>query len=209
MAYSDFTADRLTNDFGVDFRGENLFADVPEVDSSPWLIEALHRANILGFGTEKSRSERLVTPLLLELANRNQRTFSIISGANMDADPTRGLNGECDFVFSFSRIQDFLMAPVFCITEAKRQDLEQDTIQCAAQLIGARQVNEREKHPLPVLYGCSTTGVEWRFVRFENDVFVFDETRYLISNPNKLLGILQLIISESKAAYLSLRNNSQ
>lgn len=200
MAYSDFTPEKLITEFNVDFRAESLFSNAPAIEPSAWLIEALSRANMLGFGTEKSRSERLVTPVLMELANRNQRTFSIISGINMEADAARGLNGECDFVFSFSRIQDFLMAPVFCITEAKRQDLEQGTVQCAAQLLGARKFNEREKHPLPVLYGCSTTGVEWRFLRFESNEFVLDETRYLISDISKLLGVLQTVIDLSKQA---------
>ena len=196
MAYSDFTLDRLIQEFGVEVQGiRSMFADAPEVEPSAWLIESLQRANNTGFGSEKSRSERLVSPVLLELSNRNQDAFAILSGANLDVDPSQGLNGECDFILSFTRLQDLVRAPVFCITEAKKQDVELGTAQCAAQLLGAARLNQREKKPIPTLYGCSTTGVEWRFLRFEDHTFVLDETRYLISDLRKLLGVLQQIIN--------------
>jgi hypothetical protein len=198
MAYSDFTPERLRNEFGVTFRGDYLFPDIAPIIPSPWLLEALDRANSIGFGSEKSRSERLVTPVLLELAKRNEHKFAILSGANLDIDPARGLNGECDFIFSFTRLQDFVQAPVFCITEAKKQDVEQGTAQCAAQLIGATRLNERDDRAIPTLYGCSTTGIEWRFLRFENNVFTLDETRYLISNVGQLLGVLQQIVDVTR-----------
>lgn len=195
MAYSDFTLDRLIAEFGVEVQGErSMFADAPEVVPSAWLVESLQRANNTGFGSEKSRSERLVSPMLLELNSRNQDAFAIISGANLDIDPSHGLNGECDFILSFTRLQDLIRAPVFCITEAKKQDVELGTAQCAAQLLGAARLNQREKKAIPTLYGCSTTGVEWRFLRFEDNTFVLDETRYLISHLPKLLGVLQQIV---------------
>lgn len=198
MAYSDFTPERLRNEFNVSFQGNDLFPQVVPITPSAWLVEALERANSIGFGSEKSRSERLVTPILLELAKRNEHKFAILSGAYLDVDPARGLNGECDFIFSFTRLQDFVQAPVFCITEAKKQDVEQGTAQCAAQLVGAARLNERDKQPISRLYGCSTTGIEWRFLCFENNVFTLDETRYLISDPGKLLGVLQQIVDTTR-----------
>ncbi len=205
MAYGDFTLERLSADFGVEVKGAALFPDVPALEPSLWLIDSLSIANKAGFGSEKSRSERLVSPVLLELARRNDNDFAIISGANLDVEPAHGLNGECDFILSFSRLQDFVKAPIFCITEAKKQDVEYGTVQCAAQLIGASRLNEREKKPIKTLYGCSTTGVEWRFLRFEANEFVFDETRYLISDPGKLLGVLQSVIDGARAAAAGVR----
>lgn len=195
MAYSDFTLTRLIREFDVKVRGvRSLFTDVPPIEPSPWLLESLARANNIGFGSEKSRSERLVSPVLMELSNLNQDNFAIISGANLDVDASRGLNGECDFILSFTRLQDLVQAPIFCITEAKKQDVELGTAQCAAQLIGATQLNQQAQHSIPTLYGCSTTGLEWRFLRFEDNVFVVDETRYLVNEPAKLLGVLQQIL---------------
>jgi len=197
MAYSDFTLSRLIQEFDVEIIGErSMFADAQPVEPSTWLIESLKRANNTGFGSEKSRSERLVSPILLELSNQNQDAFAIISGANLDVDLSHGLNGECDFILSFTRLQDLVRAPIFCINEAKKQDIELGTAQCAAQLLGASLLNKREGKHIPVLYGCATTGIEWRFLRFEQQVFILDETRYLISDLPKLLGVLQFIVSQ-------------
>ncbi|TAE10352.1 MAG: hypothetical protein EAZ95_14940, partial [Bacteroidetes bacterium] len=120
MAYGDFTTTELIKKFGVKFRAENLFAHAVPLQPSAWLMESLERGQNVGFGTEKSRSERLVTPILLEINTIHHNNFSIYSWVNLDVDERSGLKGECDFIFSFSRIQDFVTAPVFCITEAKK-----------------------------------------------------------------------------------------
>ena len=199
MAYSDFTAKDLKKKFGLRFRAENLFPDLQPVPPSAWLREALEKGQELGYASEKPRSERLVTPVLLELSSLNHHAFSIHSGVNLDIDETAGLQGECDFIFSFSRIQDFVTAPIFCITEAKKQDLEQGTIQCSAQLIGARKLNEAEGNSFETLYGCSTTGVEGRFLRFEKNEITIDEKRYFITDLPQLLGALQTIVDPTRA----------
>jgi hypothetical protein len=197
MAYSDFTALELTKKFGVRFRAEELFPNLPLIKPSQWLLESLERGQNLGFGSEKSRSERLVTPILLELSYLHQHQFSIHSGMNLDIDEANGLKGECDFIFSYSRIQDFVTAPVFCITEAKKQDLEQGTIQCAAQLIGAKKFNELENNSIEILFGASTTGIEWRFLRYEKNEIIIDENRYLITQLENLLGVFEQVIAET------------
>ncbi len=199
MAYSDFSSSDLIRQFGLRFQARELFADTPELVPSEWLIEALRKGREQGFASEKSRSERLVTPILLELSDRNDHSFSIYSGMNLDADESQGLRGECDFIFSLSRIQDFVSAPIFCVTEAKKQDLEQGTVQCVAQLLGARQLNQLEGNTAPdTLYGCSTTGVEWRFLQLTGNVATLDEDRYLITDLGKLLGVLQQILDEAR-----------
>ncbi len=201
MAYSDFTAKDLIQKFGVELLGENLFPDIKSISPTEWLTTSLEIGEKTGFSTEKSRSERLVTPILLELCRLNHHSFSIYSGANMDVNEELGLRGECDFIFSFSRIQDFVMSPIFCITEAKKLDIEKGTIQAAAQVIGAKMMNEAENKPVDTLYGCSTTGIEWRFLKYTDNQIIIDETRYLISALPKLLGVLQFIIEESKKQF--------
>ncbi len=201
MAYSDFTASSLMDKFGVKFLGGDLFTDVPLVTPTEWLTTTLKKAKDFGFSTEKSRSERLVTPVLLELSSNNNHSFSVYSGSNMDVDEQLGLRGECDFIFSFSRLQDFVMSPIFCITEAKKLDIEKGTVQAAAQLIGAKMMNEMDGKPVETLYGCSTTGVEWRFIKYTDNQIIVDETRYLIKELPELLGVLQHIIEESKKQF--------
>lgn len=199
MAYTDFSAFDLRQQFGVQFRADTLFPEVVAIEPSLWLQESLRKGQELGFNSEKSRSERLVTPVLLELSDLNHRSFSIYSGMNLDVDLNLGLRGECDFIFSFSRIQDFISAPIFCIAEAKKQDLEQGTVQCAAQLIAARRLNELEGNSTRVLYGCSTTGIEWRFLKYQANEFVLDERRYFLTQLPEILGVLQAIVDTNRA----------
>lgn len=198
MAYTDFTLYDLRHQFGAHFRAETLFPNAVPIEPSGWLTQAITMGQSMGFNSEKSRSERLVTPVLFELCERNNHSFSIYSGMNLDVDPAQGLRGECDFIFSFSRIQDFITAPIFCITEAKKQDLELGTLQCAAQLIAARRLNEFEGNPTQPLYGCSTTGVEWRFLKYEGNEFILDEQRYYLAQLPALLSALQTIVDTSR-----------
>ena len=198
MAYIDFTVFDLRQQFDIHFRAEDLFPDLAPVEPSPWLQQSLKIGQEVGFNSEKSRSERLVTPVLLELCERNERDFSIYSGMSLDIDPAHGLRGECDFICSFSHIQDFITAPIFCIAEAKKQDMELGTIQCSAQLVGARKLNDLEGNSPTTLYGCATTGIEWRFLKYEHNEIVLDKKRYLISELALLLGVLQTILDLSR-----------
>lgn len=196
MAYSKFTPRDLINNFGVNFNAKNLFAPNLMIEPSDWLKTTLERGLKVGFSSEKSRAERLVSPILMELSERNNYDFTIYSGEMLNVDEQSGLSGECDFMFSFSKIVEFVTAPVFCITEAKKQDLESGIIQCAAQLIGAKKFNEEiEGKPIETIYGCSTTGIEWNFLKLENQIITIDRTRYYTTDLSKLLGALQEIIN--------------
>lgn len=203
MAYTDFTLYDLRQQFNAHFRAATLFPDAAPIQPSEWLMQALKMGQGAGFNSERSRSERLVSPVLLELCELNHNAFSIYSGMNLDVDPALGLRGECDFIFSYSRIQDFITAPVFCIAEAKKQDLELGTLQCAAQLIAAHRLNEFEGNPVQPLYGCSTTGVEWRFLKYEGNTFILDEQRYYLAQLPTLLGALQAIVDATHQYALS------
>ena len=200
MPFIQFTARDLSNNFGIKFQAEHLFekVDLPTITPSPWLVE---RGKRIGFSSEKSRSERLVAPILTELSIINNEAFTIYSGMSINADENRGLNEECDFMLSFSKIQDFVIAPVFSITEAKKQDIEQGTIQCAAQLIAANILNQKDDYPFKTLFGCSTTGTEWRFLKLEGKEITLDITRYFLTDLEKLLSVFQYIVEKANIEY--------
>ena len=201
MAYTDFTPAALVQQFGLDFQAADLFPACPPLAPSAWLTETLARAQRLGYVSEKSRSERLVSPVLTELHELNQQRFTVHSGVNLDVDAAAGLRGECDFVLALSPIRDFVVAPIFCITEAKKQDLELGTVQCAAQLVGAQRLNEQAHRPLPVLFGCATTGVDWRFLTLSGQQLVLDNAVYSIRDLPVLLGTLQHLVARAVAAF--------
>jgi hypothetical protein len=198
MAYSDFTVTELKSKFGVKFTAKHLFLDVAPIEPTSWLTETLRIGRNQGYSSEKARSERLVSPVLSEIQNKNEFVFAILSGMDMNVDKEKGLNGECDFIFSHNKIQDFVTAPIFCITEAKKQDIELGSVQCAAQLIGAKILNQLEDEKNDVLYGCSTSGETWRFIKYENNTIILDEDKYLLGDLPKILGILQEIVNKTK-----------
>jgi hypothetical protein len=207
MAYSNFTKGELTKQFGVKIKDASLFSskEIKHIEPSSWLLETLTRLQKIGFATEKERSERLVTPVLAELHQNNEWSFKIYSGQLMNADDNAGLNGECDFLLAYGDVSDILETPIFTITEAKKQDIGLGIIQCSAQLIGARIFNQKEGFDSPLLFGCSTTGVEWRFIRYENNTILWDQIIYTLRNLPELLGVLQHIIDETKF-YLDKKN---
>lgn len=200
MAYSNFTKSELTKKFGVKIKDGNLFNNqtIQLITPSSWLTETLIRLQKIGFSTEKERSERLVTPILAELHQLNEWSFKIYSGQIMNADDTNGLNGECDFLLAYGDVSSILETPIFSIAEAKKNDIDIGTIQCSAQLIGAKIFNEREGYDSPLLFGCSTTGVDWRFIRYEKNTILWDPVIYSLQNLPQLLGVLQYIIDETK-----------
>jgi hypothetical protein len=207
MAYANFTKAELKKKFGVQIKDAPLFNDkqIKSVNPSNWLIESLKKSENLGFFTEKERSERIVTPILTELHDQNHGSFKIYSGQIMNADEKLGLNGECDFLLAYGDVSAILESPIFSITEAKKNDTDIGTIQCSAQLIGAKIFNEKEGYDSPLLFGCSTTGSDWRFIRYENNTILWDQVIYSLRNLPELLGILQYIIDETK--FYSERNN--
>ncbi|HET9502970.1 MAG TPA: hypothetical protein VFO93_05490 [Hymenobacter sp.] len=200
MAYTDFTPAGLTQQFDLDFQAARLFSGYLPQAPSAWLVETLQRAQRIGYVSEKARSERLVSPVLTELNELSQQQFTFHSGVNLDVDAAAGLRGECDFVLSLSPIRDFIVAPIFCITEAKKQDLEAGTVQCAAQLVGAQRLNELAHRPVPVLYGCSTTGVDWRFLTLVGQRLTLDHDVYSIRELPILLGVMQHIVHQAANA---------
>lgn len=200
MAYTSFTNKDLEEKFGRSIKGRYLFAGKPiqNIEPSSWLIETIKRGRKLGLGSEKSRSERFVSPVLTEMHQICGESFGILSGVNLDVDVAQGLNGEIDFLLSFNQVEDIVKAPIFTIVEAKKNEIEAGSIQCSAQLIAANMFNEKDHYHFPYLYGCSTTGVEWRFIQLIGNDLYFDIDRYSIYELPQLLGVLHFVINEAK-----------
>lgn len=198
MAYSDFTLDSVLTQFELEEVTAPIFETIVPVAPSDWLKETLSIGEDYGLraGTEKARSEFIVTPILLELRRGSAEPFAIYSGRNLEGDRSIGLNGECDFLLSRGETSYSLHAPVFTIVEAKKQDLDLGLGQCAAQLVGARLFNQKKKAPIPVLYGCVTTGDNWLFLKLENQILTLNSRRYFYTELNDILGFLTQILAQ-------------
>ncbi len=200
MAYGDFTKEQLETDFGIRFEGADIFPNFQPTEPSDWLMNTLRKGQKLGIKSEKSRSERLVNPLLIELSELNNYNFSVYSGEQLNIDKEKGLNGECDFILSKSLIRTFVTAPVFCITEAEKHDLEKGIIQVSAQVLGAYFFNQKSNiQHIREIFGASTNGFEWKFLKLENQSIIMDSNQYSIANLPELLGVLHYIVTSTKS----------
>jgi hypothetical protein len=62
-------------------------------------------------------------------------------------------------------------------------------------MVAAQLFNEREHNSIPVVYGCVTTGVVWRFLKLEGNNLIIDVDVYCLDNVPRILGVLQTIVN--------------
>ena len=141
--YSDFTLDTVRKAFGLTLKRAPLFAAVDPVDVPQWLTALLEKGRPLAFGSEKARSEFILVPILLASRELHHDSFSIYSGERLDSDPSRGLNGECDFILTNTPPLPVIQAPIVVIVEAKKNDIEAGLGQCVAPMVGAQLFNQK------------------------------------------------------------------
>ncbi len=199
MPYSQYTTlQSLRQKLNIKTHSNKLFNDIEPLAPSSWLKETLTRYAVkrTAYFNEKSRSEAIVFPILSEMQSYHQHKFALYSGAIIEGDKELGLNGECDFVLSQAEQSIELERPVFCIVEAKDNDIELGIPQCIAQLYGSQLYNARaEGIAAPhTLYGAVTTGTEWNFLQLIGHDIIIDEELYSIKNLPELLGVLNQVM---------------
>lgn len=200
MAFNDFTLKDVKTRFGLrTVEGDDVFAAVPDVQPGVRLRDHLDQFTTLAVAvnTEKIKSELLVAPVLAEVWVSMGGRIAFFSGTEFPADPSQGLNGYCDFVLCRSSEQQFISAPVMMIAEAKNDAPKNGFGQCVAGMLGARIFNEREGTPTPVVYGATTTGVLWRFLKLERSDLFIDRPEYHISQIGRILGVLHYVMTDS------------
>lgn len=201
MPYSQFNSlQTLKKQLEITVKTQLLFEESAAIVPSEWLQQTLDRVltHQVAYFSEKSRSEAIVFPILLEIQCLYNYNFGLYSGAIMEADKNKGLNGECDFILSNAAQSIELERPIFCIVEAKDNDIELGVPQCIAQMLGAQIFNGQEGYDSPTIYGAVTTGTEWLFLKLENKIAYIDTNRYYIANVPSLLGIIGRIVHQFK-----------
>ena len=193
MSYSDFTLETVKKNLHLNISSrDNIFSEVAPLPVSEYLQETL-AYNVpfaLASNTEKSRSEMIIAPILLELTKKLTNQISLFSGVEFNIEPSQGLNGNCDFLIS--RSPEFLLinTPVIIIVEAKKENIKGGLGQCIAEMYAARLFNEREENQITEIYGVVTTGEIWKFLRLSGELVQIDLAEYFLNDVNKILGIL-------------------
>ena len=193
MGYSKFKKlKEVTKTFGLDALKTNLFETIIPIEPSDWLKLTLSKAQIIPLNNEKAKAERIISHILIDVAEVYLDKVTLFSGEDLPVDSDRNLSGKCDFFFILEPYKPYLESPIISLVEAKNEDMDYGIAQCAAQLYGAKLFNEADGKNIPFLYGCATDGTEWRFMKFENDVFYLDNKLY--TDLKEILGVWHHII---------------
>lgn len=193
MGYSNYKKiETLTKKFNLTARRKSLLQGVKPVAPSSWLLETLELAKLVPLRNEKVKSERVVSPILLEVAKAFEDQVTLFSGEPLEVNAQEDLAGACDFFFTLVPQSVYMESPIISLVEAKDEDMEYGIAQCAAQLYGAKLFNEQEQNNLPFLWGSATDGVEWHFMKLEADVFYIDNQIY--TRLDEILGIFHHLI---------------
>ncbi len=199
MSYSNFTLPAARAAFQleeVDTAG--LFSYIEPVTPSELLTSILARKIPLAtaIGTEKAKSEMIVADVLVELREQLDRKISLFSGIDFNVDDELGLTGVCDFVISLSPVQFDLQAPIIVLVEAKNDNLEVGLGQCVAEMVAAQYFNAEEGNDIQTVYGATTSGTEWRFLKLIGKKLDIDMLPYPIDSCDKVLGILSSMVAQ-------------
>jgi hypothetical protein len=194
MAYSDFkTVSSVKAAFGLTTIEDVQFLfNAVSVEPSE-ILAAILKENLplaTASGSEKARSELIISPVLVEVRRQLDRKIGLFSGEDFTVDVEAKLSGRCDFLISRSAEQLEIEAPVVVLIEAKQADLKLGLGQCIAEMVAAQRFNQSKEKPLPVIYGCVSSGILWRFLKLEGTVVTIDLTDYAITPVDRILGYL-------------------
>ena len=192
--YSSFSFKAVKKQFDLKSAKGILFDDLQPLQPSDGLLDFLGKTSKMAIVSEKSRSEWIVAPIMVEMKSRNLDKMNVLSGENMDVAKEQSLTGECDFIFVKDPDALTVESLIFCLVEAEKNDLMSGIGQCAAQMVGARMLNEQDGVNFPVIYGCATTGLDWQFLKLENQLITIERNVKYINELPFLIGMFQRII---------------
>lgn len=194
MAYSEFTLSRLRESFNLSIEEpRHLFAHCQAIEPSDYLRLTLDEnlSLAIALNTEKARSELVIAPVLLEVRRKLDFKIGFFSGAEFNVEPSQGLTGFCDYILTLTRDSYEVRSPVLTLVEAKNENIKAGLGQCGAEMVAAQQLNLRSGLNQPI-YGCVTTGSEWKFLRLIDQTLDIDQHEYFINEVSTILGILLL-----------------
>ena len=199
MAYSNFTLDTVEDAFQLEMhRFIGLFSEAVPVAPSDYLTAGLAKKAplALAIDTEKAKSELIVADILVELCEHFDGRISLFSGVDFNVDAKSELTGVCDFLVSLSPNQFSVKAPIIILVAGKKDSLKDGLGQCVAEMVAAQRFNTEAGNDIPCVYGATTSGMNWLFLKLEGQQLSIDMTAYSIDRCDRLLGILASMVKQ-------------
>ncbi len=138
--------------------------------------ELARKQQNLVVSSETAMREFYVAPMLLKLMDETQFTLAI----EYTVDVSTRLRGVVDYVL---RGQQSVV-----VIEAKEANLDRGFTQLATEMIAVSI-----RYDEPVVYGAVTTGLLWRFGRFDGQEVIRDSEVYLL--PQSLPTVAGVLVS--------------
>jgi hypothetical protein len=197
MSFRDFKFPQVQKDLGLTLAQDRLFANLTPAVLRESFKEDLEE-NIrlaLAVNTEKAKSEYIIAPILAEAWRISGKSFGLFSGVELNVDASRGLNGVCDFLITQNPMQFYVTSPILAIAEAKNDNPSTGYGQCVSSMVAARLFNEQEGSEARTIYGVSTSGSLWRFMKLDGDRLTLDLDEYAPDRPELLLSVVLSIVA--------------
>ena len=199
MVYSNFTLETVRKTFQLEAdEAADISSGIEPVALSEHLTTTLSR-NVplaVAIGTEKAKSEMIVTNVLVELREYFTRRISLFSGIDFNVDVENGLTGVCDFLISRSSTQFYLEAPIIVLVEAKKDEPTTGFGQCVAEMLAAQRFNAERGNEIACIYGSATTGTMWQFLKLNAKQLYIDRAVYSIEQCDKIFGVLVSMVEQ-------------
>ena len=195
MKFSDFQSiEQVLAKYPLNIRQERFLPEVRVEPSSLFLENLSFSLDMKAVDeSETFFSESFIFPFLQQAWKRHRR-LKLWSHKALALDGE--LIGEPDYLISAQIegvIDRLINKPLLAVTEAKKEDFTKGWAQCLAEMIACQRINQNEDI---VIYGIVSTGIFWEFGKLAGNVFTKHTSAYSISEPEKVLGLLDFIFSE-------------
>ncbi len=192
MPYSQFTTIRRAKEaFNLTTVEGDRFLPALEVIAPSEILAGTLKETlpiVATSGSEKARSEGIIYPVLLEVRRILDRKVSLFSGEDFTIEEAVGLNGICDFILTRSTEVLEIEAPTVVVVEAKKTDLKTGFGQCIAEMVGAQRFNQAKEKAIPTIYGSISNGIQWQFLKLEQQTVTIDLTVYPLPPVEQILS---------------------
>ncbi len=204
MVYNDFTLETVVKGFQLEVvETLGLFSDIEPITPRPHFATDLEERVKLAFAvnTDKAKSEFVISYILFELWVHLDRCPTLFSGVEFNVDPEKGLTGMCDFLISLSPMLFILEAPVGLLVKVPDISGKDEPHiiglgACVAEMLAAQRFNKAKGNEIPCIYGATTSGINWHFLKLEGQKLHIDQALYQIVQSDKILGILASMVEQ-------------
>ena len=198
MAFTDFkSADEVQKAYQISYIEQDFITFTPRALPEYFVREfEFNRENFDIFGSEASRCEAVIYPILREACKSFIQGYSLWSHKSISADAV--LTGTPDYIVA-KRSQlgkNVLDFPLVLVAEANQNDFVRGWGQCLAEMVAAQRLNGNQALPV---YGIVTDGESWQFGQLVGAVFTRNYTRATIDRLEEVYGAVYGVIELSVA----------